>query len=493
MGDQSVSAKIHARLNHPVIDADGHWIEFEPTLLDYLDGVAGPSMVDRFRRDDYLAGLAGWSRMSPEERRARRPTQPPWWGLPARNSLDRATAMLPRLLYERMGDIGLDFAIAYPTLALFFAGMKDHELQLAAYRAYNVMASELFRGLDDRLIPAACIPMHTPGEALEELDFATGLGLRAMMMTSLMRRPIKAAQQHDGESNRYANWPDALGLESEYDYDPVWAKCLALQVVPTFHSASQGLGTRVSYSNFVYNHIGHFAAAGEAVCKSLFLAGVTRRFPALKFAFLEGGVGWACMLYSDLISHWEKRNSSALENTNPANLDVTSITEYFRRYGTPTLTRHIGQLESLRHLLGDIEPVDDFARCEIARAEDIPGLFVDNFYFGCEADDPVNSWAFATRANPYGVKLRAIMGSDIGHFDVFEMTNVLAEAYELVERHQVDEADFRDLVFGNAVRFWAGTNPDFFKGTAIEKQAAAYLVSESVAGRRTENESAAAG
>ena len=31
---------------------------------------------------------------------------------------------------------------------------------------------------------------------------------------------------------------------------------------------------------------------GEAVCKALFMGGVTRRFPALKFAFLEGGVGW---------------------------------------------------------------------------------------------------------------------------------------------------------------------------------------------------------
>jgi predicted TIM-barrel fold metal-dependent hydrolase len=492
MDDQSASAKIHARLNHPVIDADGHWIEFEPTLLDYLDGVAGPAMVDRFRRDDYLAGLAGWSRLSPEERRDRRAIQPPWWGLPARHSLDRATAMLPRLLYERMDDIGLDFAVAYPTLALFFAAMRDHELQLAAYRAYNVMASELFRGLGDRLIPAACIPMHTPGEALEELELATGLGLRPMMMTSLMRRPIKAAQ-HDGESSPYANWPDALGLESEYDYDPVWAKCLALRVVPTFHSASQGLGTRVSYSNFVYNHIGHFAAAGEAVCKSLFLGGVTRRFPALKFAFLEGGVGWACMLYSDLISHWKKRNSSAVDNTNPANLDVAAVTEYFRRYGAPVLTRHVDQLESLRHLLGDIEPVDDFARCAINRAEDIPNLFVDNFYFGCEADDPVNSWAFNTSVNPYGVKLHAIMGSDIGHFDVFEMTDVLAEAYELLERHQVSEEDFRDFVFGNSVRFWAGANPDFFKGTVIEKEAAAYLLSECDRRERTVNESAAAG
>jgi predicted TIM-barrel fold metal-dependent hydrolase len=435
-------------------------------------------MVDRLRRDDYLAGLAGWSRMSPQERRDRRAIQPPWWGLPARNSLDRATAMLPGLLRERMGEIGLDFAIAYPTLALFFAAIRDHELQLAAYRAYNVMAADLFRDVGDRLTPAACIPMHTPAEAIEELEFASKLGLRAMMMTSLMRRPIKAAQ-HEGESSRYANWPEALGLESEHDYDPVWAKCLELRVVPTFHSASQGVGTRMSYSNFVYNHIGHFAAAGEAVCKSIFLGGVTRRFPALKFAFLEGGVGWACMLYSDLISHWKKRNLAALDNTNPANLDVAAVTHSFRRYGSEPLRKHIDQLESLRHLLGDIEPMDDFGRCGIERAEDIPNLFVNNFYFGCEADDPVNSWAFNSGVNPYGMKLHAIMGSDIGHFDVVDMTDVLAEAYELVERRQLGEDDFRDFVFGNGVRLWGGANPDFFKGTAIEKQAAEYLAAES--------------
>ncbi len=481
MALQSWSAKIHDRLNHPVIDADGHWIEFEPTLLDYLDAVAGPAMVDRFRRSDYLAGLAGWSRMPPQERRARRVIQPPWWGFPARNALDRATAMLPRLLHERTQEIGLDFVVAYPTLALFFAAIRDHELQLAAYRAYNQMAAELFHDLGNRLTPAACIPMYTPAEAIEELEFATARGLRAIMMTSLMRRPIKA-DQPDGERNRYAEWPDALGLESEYDYDPVWAKCLELKVAPTFHSASQGLGTRVSYSNFVYNHIGHFAAAGEAVCKSLFLGGVTRRFPALKFAFLEGGVGWACMLYSDLISHWKKRNLAALDNTNPANLDVEAVADAFRRYATSPLSRHVGQLGSLRHLLGDVEPVDDFARCRITRAEDIPGLFADNFYFGCEADDPVNSWAFQPGINPYDVKLHAMMGSDIGHFDVVDMTQVLAEAYELVERRQLSEDDFREFVFGNAVRFWGGLNPDFFKGTAVETPARAYL-----AGRPKDN------
>jgi predicted TIM-barrel fold metal-dependent hydrolase len=399
------SANIHRQLSHPVIDADGHWIEFEPTLLDHLDAVAGPAMVDRFRREDYLAGLQRWTRMTAEERRARRAIQPAWWGLPARNSLDRATAMLPRLLYQRMDEIGLDFSVAYPTLALFFPAINDHEVQLAAYRAYNVMAAELFRGLGDRLIPAACIPMHTPSEAVEELELATGLGLKAMMMTSLIRRPVKALQAaQTGDTARWTSWPDTLGLESEYDYDPVWAKCLALRVVPTFHSASQGVGTRLSYSNFVYNHIGHFAAAGEAVCKSLFMAGVTRRFPRLKFAFLEGGVGWACMLYSDLIAHWKKRNLAALDNTNPENLDVAALTQAFRNYGTPQLQAHIGKLASLCHFLGDIEAVDDFARCEIVRPEDVRDLFVNNFYFGCEADDPVNGWAFRSEMNPYGVK-----------------------------------------------------------------------------------------
>jgi len=198
------------------------------------------------------------------------------------------------------------------------------------------------------------------------------------------------------------------------------------------------------------------------------------------------------MLYSDLISHWKKRNLSALDNTNPANLDVAAVTEYFRRYGSSLLTRHMDKLESLRHLLGDIEPVDDFERCSIARAEDIPNLFVNNFYFGCEADDPVNSWAFNTGVNPYGVKLHAIMGSDIGHFDVVEMTDVLAEAYELVEQRQLGEDDFRDFVFGNAVRFWAAGNPDFFKGTAIEKEAAAHLDSHEERNEKPLTQSAAA-
>ncbi len=112
-----------------------------------------------------------------------------------------------------------------------------------------------------------------------------------------------------------------LALDSEHDYDPVWAKCQELGIAPTFHSSGSNQGLRLSPSNFVYNHIGHFAAAGHAVSKAIFLGGVTRRFPELRFAFLEGGVGWACQLFGDLLEHWERRSAKALERMDPRKLD----------------------------------------------------------------------------------------------------------------------------------------------------------------------------
>jgi hypothetical protein len=44
-----------------------------------------------------------------------------------------------------------------------------------------------------------------------------------------------------------------------------------------------------------------------------------------------------------------------------------------------------------------------------------------------------------------------------------------------VEHGLIDDNDFRDFMFANAVRFWGEVNPDFFKGTAVEKQAAETL------------------
>ena len=79
--------------------------------------------------------------------------------------------------------------------------------------------------------------------------------------------------------------------------------------------------------------------------------------------------------------------------------------------------------------------------------------------------------AYDTRSTPLGARLHAVFSSDIGHWDVPDMAGVLPEAYELLERGLLTEADFRAFVFESPLALWQHGNPDFFAGTSIESEA----------------------
>ena len=477
--------RIRAGLSHPIIDADGHWLEFGPVLSDELRRIGGDAAAEGFLSVGRAVRQA--LGMSVAERRTRRISQEAFWASPERNTRDRATGLLPRLLYERLGELGIDFAVLYPTAGLRVPRIADDTRRRAACRAFNVLTMDYFRGFADRMTPAAVIPVHTPEEAIGELEHAVRqLGFKVAMFGSLVPRPVAASRAGDPDAVRFLTWYDTLGLDSEHDYDPLWAKCVELGVAPTFHTGARRQGLRLSPTNFTYNHIGHFAAAGHAVCKALFLGGVTRRFPALRVGFLEGGVGWACMLYADLIGHWEKRNRKALEHTDPRALDRALLAELAGRYGSAAMVDALRARDGWPdpdavRATGGLADLDDYAACRIERREDLHELFVPRFYFGCEADDRMNAWAFDRRVNPGGARLNAIFGSDIGHFDVPDMREVLPEAWELVEDGLITRDDFRDFTFANAVRLWGTGNPSFFTGTAVAK-AAAVLLAETPAG-----------
>src|SRR5437660_11931693 len=309
---QTEARKLRNRLTHPIVDADGHGLEYTPVMREEFRRIGGDAAVEALAiaSDRIPSSL----RMSLAERRRRRVGQEAFWGSPCENVLDRATAMLPRFLYERLDDLGIDFCVVYPTAGLGYHRLQDTRLRRAICRAYNVFAADQFRGLEDRVIPAAIIPMYTPGEAIEEIEFAaTQLGYKVIMVGGMMRRPIPALLEEKPDAAKLIEWYDVVGIDSDHDYDPVWAKCRELKIAPSFHHGARSILLRNSPSNFSYNHIGPFASAGHAVAKALFFGGVTRRFPDLNFAFLEGGVGWACMLYADLIGHWDKRKRNARE------------------------------------------------------------------------------------------------------------------------------------------------------------------------------------
>ena len=57
---------------------------------------------------------------------------PSWWGWQTAGVRDRATSHLPALLYERLDELGIDFTILYPSMALGYFEVTDEELSSVA-------------------------------------------------------------------------------------------------------------------------------------------------------------------------------------------------------------------------------------------------------------------------------------------------------------------------------------------------------------------------
>src|SRR5262249_41638328 len=106
-------ADVRAGLKHPIIDADGHWVEYAPVFAERMRKACGDKAADGFlasqrRIPDALS-------LTIEQRRQRGVAMEGYWSRQSTNTKDRATAMMPRLLYDRLDELGLDFAIIYPT------------------------------------------------------------------------------------------------------------------------------------------------------------------------------------------------------------------------------------------------------------------------------------------------------------------------------------------------------------------------------------------
>lgn len=464
---QFPGSDVRARLDHPVIDADAHVLECEFALNDFLAQVGGAEMVEKSRQR---------MRGSPYKF----DTRSIWWGTPSgKYTGDRAMAMLPRLFQARMGDAGIDYAHCYTTNGIPGLYIQDDELRQATCRALNTMYADMFREVRASVSPVAVIPTFTPAEALAELDYAVlTLGHKAIMIGTEIRRPHPEITRQAPQLAAFSETTRSIAMDAPFDYDPFWRRCVELGVAPVCHTAARGSGYRSSPSNYVFNHLGSFATGAEFFCRSLFFGGVTQRFPTLNFGFLEGGVAWAMVLLNDIVEHFEKRNiDTLLENLDPAKLDVDLLARLFDQYGNAYLTGARVRADPHHRAARPQrpEPFDEFADSGMKEVHDLRRLFCDNFYFGCEADDRMMSVAFNRRLSPMGAKLKAMFGSDIGHWDVMEARTVLSEAWSLVEGRILSKDDFRELVFVNPARLHLGMNPDYFKGTAIETQAAALL------------------
>jgi hypothetical protein len=160
------------------------------------------------------------------------------------------------------------------------------------------------------------------------------------------------------------------------------------------------------------------------------------------------------------------------ENLDPALLDVDLPTRLFHEFGSPRLSPE--RIRANPHgyaMVQRPEQFDEFAACALTELGQLKALFVDPFYFGCEADDRMVTVAFNRRLNPLAATLKPMFGSDIGHWDVLDAVSVLTEAWTMVQAKLLTPENFRDLTFVNPAMLYLSMNPDYFRGTVVEDAA----------------------
>jgi len=250
-------------VSYPIIDADGHVLEKDRELHDYLGGRY--SSAPRFETYSYFPSLDGWNRGT---------------GVPGKDPETPA----PRWL-QFLDELGVHTTVLYPTGGLGLGLVQNPEWACVLARAYNSWLAERFSQVSPRLKGVALLPVHEPLEAAKELERAKKLGLVAGLL------------------------PAVTWLQKGYghtDFDPIYEAAERLDMPLTVHGApSRGMGFDF-FNKFLHVHTLEHPFAILIQFTHMVFEGVFVRFPKLRVAFLEAGSGWLPYMMDRMDEEMEK-------------------------------------------------------------------------------------------------------------------------------------------------------------------------------------------
>jgi predicted TIM-barrel fold metal-dependent hydrolase len=188
-------------------------------------------------------------------------------------------------VHERVRDMdvnGVAASLNFPSAPFGFAGqtfmrMHDQELGLASMRAFNDWIHEEWVGAaPERMIPCQITWLGDPVVAAGEIERNAARGFTAVT---------------------FSENPWKLGLPSIHQrhWDPFLRACEETETVVNLHVGSSS-ETFVPSPDSTQALAVLFPINGMAACADWLYAGVCARFPNLKIAFSEGGIGWVPML-----------------------------------------------------------------------------------------------------------------------------------------------------------------------------------------------------
>ena len=189
---------------------------------------------------------------------------------------------------------GIDVEIIFPNKGLAMWATPDPVFANAMCRVWNDWAWEQFSSYGDAMVPVASIATGDIDGAMAEIERTAKMGYKIL---SLPCKPMWGG--HDIDHVNY-NLPH---------FDPMYALIQETGMPMTFH-VSTGRDPRAARGNggAVINYVSHSLSPTIEPVANLCASGVLERFPNLKFATVEAGIGWVPWLLDAMDEAYRKHH-----------------------------------------------------------------------------------------------------------------------------------------------------------------------------------------
>lgn len=258
------------KLNGKILDADGHVIERDADLFEYLE--------PPYAGNESLLGFPFFPTLDGYQRGA----------IIGRLGIHKEYTITAKVWIDFLDGVGIESTVLYPTAGLAFGIIQDPTWAVALARAYNNWFHDRFHRVSPRLRAVALIPTQDVPEAVKELRRAvTELGAVGAVL---------AANSGD------LGVRHGLGHPSFW---PIYEEAERLDVPLAVHGApSFNLGINF-FTRFALTHALEHPLAQMIQLTDMVMEGVFERFARLRVAYLEAGAGWVPYMMDRLDRSYE--------------------------------------------------------------------------------------------------------------------------------------------------------------------------------------------
>lgn len=183
-----------------------------------------------------------------------------------------------------MDQDGIDIQIAFPNKGMSIFASNDQEVMYPMAAIFNDWLAENFAPAKDRILAMPIIPPQNVDLAIKELERVAKMGIfRGIFMPT---KPVFGPLS-----------PDQVNYNHPM-FDPLWARLQEMNMPITIHIATgQDPRTSKGHGNALINYSLAIGSA-QVTIANLLSSGVLDRFPRLRFATIESGIGWVPWLIS---------------------------------------------------------------------------------------------------------------------------------------------------------------------------------------------------